>query len=599
MVDGQGRDRASNETNEHGDAPTDEQPTQRFVPRSPLEDLPIRPTPPVPNPVPPVEDETVVPSSSENEAADVISLPAHSEDLVDEAPGAQVADASASPGAAEPAAGAAAARVVEMTEVPIKPAGEAANWLDRIRTATHRSPEPAGESNESAGGDEGTLSTLADPADPVESDIEAETDTTPSSSANTAEETPADLGEPTETIVTLGPDDDRQRADTVNLESIVCPVCGHHTDALRFCGYCGSRLGATSRSPGKGNPRLEKIHDRIRTFIDPTWSVASTLPHAVTLGIGLVLVMISLLSNSGGMALVVTCAIVPVLILLSLNQRDVFESESPLVLLATAGAGGVAGIIVAWLGATFVSAGWFDTGVLNFGAAGFGGRFAEGAGAAPFLVWLTNGILLPLAGLAGIVAAPIALRRFNRYRNEVMDGTILAGAGGAGFAIGSAIVFWAPIFDHRGPSIDVSDWTLTVIGMAILRPIVITLAGAMLGAGVWRYMKTPQRRVLILPAAGSIGGMILLYLGSLWIQPSGGGLWPEVLWLGLIAVAVFILYKLVLTSAITEDRKAFGTDDTRIVCPHCHRMTLEGAFCSRCGKPLPEDSSTTVGATTT
>jgi len=308
--------------------------------------------------------------------------------------------------------------------------------------------------------------------------------------------------------------------------------------------------------------------------------------------------MLSLLSNSGGMALVVTCAIVPILILLSLNQRDVFENEAWPVLLATAVAGGIAGIIVAWLGATFVSAGWFDTGVLNYGAAGFGGKFAEEAGAAPFLVWLINGVLLPLTGLAGIVAVPIALRRFNQYRNEVMDGTILAGAGGAGFAIGSAIIFWAPIFDHGAPSIDVSDWTLMVIGMAILRPVVVTLAGAMLGAGVWRYMKTPQRRLLVFPAAGSIGGMVLLYLGSLWIQPSGGGLWPEVLWLALIAVSVVILYRLVIAAAITEDRKALGNDDTRIVCPHCHRMTLKGAFCSRCGKPLPADAAPSTASAT-
>ena len=42
--------------------------------------------------------------------------------------------------------------------------------------------------------------------------------------------------------------------------------------------------------------------------------------------------MLSLLSNSAGMALIIACAIVPILILLTLNQRDVFESESPLVL---------------------------------------------------------------------------------------------------------------------------------------------------------------------------------------------------------------------------------------------------------------------------
>ncbi|HEU0165503.1 MAG TPA: zinc ribbon domain-containing protein, partial [Thermomicrobiales bacterium] len=113
--------------------------------------------------------------------------------------------------------------------------------------------------------------------------------------------------------------------------------------------------------------------------------------------------------------------------------------------------------------------------------------------------------------------------------------------------------------------------------------------GAMLGAAVWRYMITPVPQGLILPAGGAIGGMILMDLGSIFIQ--GNGLWPEVLWLVVVGIAVFVLYRLVLAAAVKDDRRTLGEDGSRIVCPHCHQLTLRGAFCSRCGEPLPQEST--------
>jgi len=341
-------------------------------------------------------------------------------------------------------------------------------------------------------------------------------------------------------------------------------------------GFSAPDLGDTSR-----------LWDRVREIGTPAKVLTATVPHTLTLGIGAVLILIALLSNSAGTALIVASAIVPILILLTLNLHDVLEHEPPLFILASLVAGAIAGLIVGWLGSWITSESWFDTGILNYGAAGFGGRFADADGAAPFLVWFLNGLVLPLVGLAGVVAAPIALRRLDAFRNELMDGVILTGAGGAGFAIATAIVFWVPLYGDGGPSTSVSDWTLTIIGMGILRPIILALTAAMLGAGIWRYLVTPRPFVLILPGIGSIGGLILATLGSIWIQPSG--LWPEVLWLAIVALAIYVLYRRVIKQAIAYDQRVLGTDGTRVVCPHCHRLTVRSAFCSRCGEPLPED----------
>lgn len=578
MVDETGRERASDKASEDAEAESDTQATQRFVPRSPLDDLraPITTTPSDPvadasgagdtDTIPLNNDEIGTDEEeqiTEDPAPEVISLPANSDDLANEEP-LTAESRSVSFTGEEPA--------------PKTDSGGATQWLNRLRAATTNHqvspPEVEPPAPNIADGDEDS--------NPGEHGTPASAPAEPTAGLAAEEDSQPNPDEHTQPVITI-------RAGDTGAETSTCPVCGQETDALRFCGYCGSPLGK-ARAAAQGTSRVDQLWQRVRNLVDPPRNVVSTWPHAITFSGGALLVMLSLLSNSAGMALVIACAIVPILILLTLNQRDVFESESPLVLAGVTIAGGVAGIIVGWLGKIVVTADWFNTGVLNFGAAGFGGKFAEQAGSASILVWAINGVLLPLVGLAGMVAAPIALRRFNTYRNEVMDGAILTGAGAAGFAIGSAIIFWAPIFNHGGPSIDVSDWTLMIIGMAILRPVVITLAGAMLGAGIWRYMMTPKTGVLILPAVGSIGGMILLYLGSLWIQPSGGGIWPEALWLVLVGIAVFILYRMVLAAAIEEDRRALGSDGTRLVCPHCHRLTLKGAFCSRCGKPLPAEA---------
>lgn len=320
--------------------------------------------------------------------------------------------------------------------------------------------------------------------------------------------------------------------------------------------------------------------------LDPTLHASSTMPHRMVLTGGAVIILLSLMSNNAGLALIVASAIVPVSIALTLNQQDVFEKESTLLTTAVGASGMVIGAIFALLSTWLVTGNWFDNGVLNYGAAGFGGRFADLAGTAPFVVWFVNGLLLPLLGLGAIAAVPIAMRRWPQFRNEVMDGVILCGTSAAGFAVGTAIVFWAPMISDEGPQTSVADWTLTTLGVVLLRPIVITLAGAMLGAGIWKYMLTSSVNALILPALASIGGILLLTFGSLQLQPSG--LWPEVVWTLLIAIASFVVYRLVLDSAISSDRKVIDEDQARVVCPNCRKITPAGAFCAHCGAVLEQ-----------
>jgi hypothetical protein len=382
----------------------------------------------------------------------------------------------------------------------------------------------------------------------------------------------------------------------------------HEAPAPGFLGGLAARLGVggdrtqetatdagtAAQAGGRGNP-FDRVTQGLRSYLDPRLHMFSTVPHRWIAGAGLGLILVFLLINSGGLALIVLSSLAPLLILVTLTQHDVFEKESNLVVAGVVAVGAVAGIALATLAAWVQGEQWFDTGLLNYGAGGFGGRFAERAGSAPAVVWLLVGLAIPALALVTFGGVPIALRRWPQFRNEVMDGAILGGACAAGFSIGASIVYWWPMVGDAGPLTSISDWTISVLGVALLRPIVTTLCGTMIGAGVWRYMIRQSLVVVVPPAIGGIGGYLLLTFGSIQLQASG--IWSEFLWTLLVLAAVFILYRKVLDQAVADDRRALGDEQSRIVCPACHKVTPAGQFCAHCGQALSLGSQVKEPAT--
>jgi hypothetical protein len=343
----------------------------------------------------------------------------------------------------------------------------------------------------------------------------------------------------------------------------------------------------SSRGAGWGNKAtdfLGRLAEPFENMMQPSRALVATTGQRFILGIGLLIALISLLADNAGFSLMVLGMIVPLVVVLVVIQQDVFEREPVLILLGLGAIGLVAGLILGWAGSWVVEDQWIDRGTLNFGAAGYGGRFADAAGNANWLVWLVNGLLLPLISLAAIIAGPIALRRYPRFRNEIMDGAIMGAIGGAGFAIGATIVFLAPGVSDGLPHTSVSDWTLTTIAIIATRPIILTLGGAMLGIAIWRYMRDGNIYSLVMPAVGSVGIWLLLALGTVQLQPAG--LSVEFLWNLLLVASAVVLYQRVAAEAVAVDLQAVGADGNRVICPHCRKLTPAGAFCANCGKSL-------------
>jgi len=349
----------------------------------------------------------------------------------------------------------------------------------------------------------------------------------------------------------------------------------------------GERLETDPASHAGMAGGLVRAREGFRGFLDPRLHVPDLVPHRRFAMTAAIVALLFLLANSGGLALIVLSSLVPVLILMTVTQHDVFEKESNLLVAAVGAGGAVAGLALSALGAWIQGDQWFDGGILNFGAGGFSARYGEAAGSAPWLVWLMVGLVIPALAVACIAGIPIALRRWPQFRNEVMDGMILTSSSAAGFAVGASIVYWWPMIGDPGPQDDVSDWTVRILGVAIVRPIVVTLSGALIGAGIWRYMMTSSNSMAILPVIAGVAGILLVALGSIQLQTSG--VWAELFWSVLVLAALFLVYRRTLDDAIATDRVALGDSGNRVVCPSCRRVTPVGMYCAYCGARLVDD----------
>lgn len=312
-------------------------------------------------------------------------------------------------------------------------------------------------------------------------------------------------------------------------------------DASHHCTACGAAIGKSPYCPLCGTDQYPQ--SRRSALLSPLLSWSRPLVIRAVLTVAVTLVLIALLANSGASALIISAMAIPVVLVVRLAmQLQAHASIGWIQIGMMAFVGLVAGLPLAWFAARTVRQSWIETGVLNFGAAGFGGSFAAGAGAAPFIVWLVAGLLLPVVVILGIGAIPAALRMVVNPAPRESTGMLLSGAVAAGYVVASGIMFYRPLYSELAPRMTTSQWTLTIFGLAVIRPLVWIFSGAMIGAVVWRYLRTSWLASIVVPAAIAVAipvGFSLLSLGA-----SSGGYWLETI-VGLIfaLVAVFFYHR--------------------------------------------------------
>ena len=405
---------------------------------------------------------------------------------------------------------------------------------------------------------------------------------------------------------------------------ITCVACGNETEALAYCGHCGASLDSQPVVEGAWAGRMRRAGQRMRDAVLPSAGpIANTWQLAILLLLAAIAIF-ALVAGYVGVALMLGAALVPLLLATTMPRLDLYGSESPL-LLVFAGVGGVAvgvivGVVMGWIGDSW----WFDTGLLQFGSAGYGGQFAAAEGTAPLLVLFLNGLLLPLAALALALAIAYAMRRWHQFRNEAMDGMTLGAVIGAGWAIGTTAIFAWPVARTAGPTMSVQDWTLLTLGVVLFRPIILTGATAVIATAIWQMLLGQQRGAPQLWALVGALSVVLLGVGTIIIQPRG--LQGEILWNLGLAVLVMVALRLSLRNALTFDRRSRdgehvpntsrdparitrprprptptpapppltehtagtpeGAESATVTCPNCGKLTPPGRFCANCGKTL-------------
>ena len=314
-------------------------------------------------------------------------------------------------------------------------------------------------------------------------------------------------------------------------------------------------------------------------------------------GAAILAILISLLLNNAGIAILLSVFLIPGLALLWITDLDLFERESWSAIVGALAGGFGVGLIFGTIGAWLTGAFWIEGATFYAGAAGYAARFAEAEGSAPIGWVILGGVVLPALALIASAAIPVFMRRWPSLRNEVMDGVTLGAAAGGGFAAATTIVhFWPAILRDQNPGGSISDWTATLTGLIIVRPLIFAGLTAVLCAAIWQYAIDQRSSPLVRSIISSVGGVIVFAVIDLLIQPAGAA--AELIWQLAVLLGVSFAIRVAIRRALAQDRIAFGKNGDRIICPTCRRLTPDGQFCASCGAPLhPAKSTATATAT--
>jgi hypothetical protein len=338
----------------------------------------------------------------------------------------------------------------------------------------------------------------------------------------------------------------------------------------------GSLARAVSIGGQEGDPIHEALEHRGRRSIGD---------YRRLLGLAALAVLISLLLNNAGIAILLSVFVVPALALLYLTDLDLFEREPWSAILGSLGAGFGIGLVFGTISAWLTGQLWIDGASFYAGAAGYAGRFAEAEGSPP-LTWIAlGGVIIPAIVVIACAIAPVLMRRWPVLRNEVMDGLTLGAAAGGGYAAATTIVhFWPAILRDQNPGGDISDWTATLTGLIFFRPLIFAAFAALLCSAIWQYALDQRSSSLVRGVVSGIGGIIVYSVIDLLIQPAGAA--AEMIWQLAVLGVLWFVVRSAIRSALAQDAVAFGQAGERIRCPNCQQITPDGAFCAHCGAPL-------------
>jgi RsiW-degrading membrane proteinase PrsW (M82 family) len=249
------------------------------------------------------------------------------------------------------------------------------------------------------------------------------------------------------------------------------------------------------------------------------------------LGAGMLGVVATLLVVNAGVATILAALVLPVLTVMYVHRARVGAGEPVAVLALSVLTGAIAGAAVAALSR------------LSFGQLHLAQIVAIAQGRTPLSVVLLLGVTVPLIAELLKLAGPLLVRRLPRVRDEVMTGAVFGFASGIGYAAASTLVnYWPVIRDGYSPTgmTGIVDWSATLFGLTLLKPMIHGTTSALLGAGIWAA--TLRRGSVTVPVLAGLSGSVVYALGELLLSSRG-------------TFAVLVLHGLLLTTLLILTRR--------------------------------------------
>jgi hypothetical protein len=356
---------------------------------------------------------------------------------------------------------------------------------------------------------------------------------------------------------------------------IGCPRCGETVPDLPFCIRCGASLedggkgdrrgrSAFAASPGESASRIAII-----STLFPQLPAADLDTFRLAFAGGLVALLALALVGAFPVALVGAAVLVPALVLLYVYSVDVYE-DTPLRVIA---------LTMGWGAAWGAVSGFVTNAIADAGSV---------TGTPRLFDVLLFGAVVPLIGLALMIAGPLLLLRDRRF-NDVLDGATFGVASAASFVAAQILVGSASLFAGGPTPIgEPVPWIGRILALGVALPVVAAgSVGSVVGA-IWLRYRSPVRDRDALGMAGNplvavTIAAALLVAAALAAQLPGPIL-DVAVQLALAAIVLVWLRRTLHLGLLQEASEIEVGPEIR--CANCDRSTPHHTFCGRCGIAL-------------
>jgi hypothetical protein len=365
--------------------------------------------------------------------------------------------------------------------------------------------------------------------------------------------------------------------DPTPLATMRCPQCAQTVPVGVYCGACGAHLSGHAHGPSRhfrmhayaAASHEPVLHLSIVSSLFPHLPHRSRTPFRTALALlAVVLVGLALLRLQAPLVAVSALGF-PMLFQLYLQESDVYDDLPVLRIVASAALGALLGWGWALLTASHVAT--------ALGTAMISGLTTRAA--------ITNGVLIPLGGLA-LMLVPALVLRLTRpaTSKESLDGFLFGAIGALGFVVASTLTRLEPQLRTgliaRGRPL--SSLLVEALLQGATVPLTAAGVGGLVGATLWiRHRPQTSHSLLTSPWVAVLAAAFVyaaLGLVDVW-QPADVALLALH---GVGAVLALLILRIGVHAVLLREEHDITVGAPHI-CAHCEQIVPQMPFCPHCG----------------